>query len=217
VPRLHREILDVLLERIVDGRFPPGAMLPKETAIRDEFDVSRGTGREALRALEERRVAVVKHGRGATVQPPVEWNVLDPAVAGALARGRRRRAFLDEVSEFRTTLRVEAAGLAAERAGARERAAIAEAAARLAVAADGGVAAADRGGAGLDPAAAAADVWRLIAGAAGNRPLAATLRTLADIDAASFSADALDAYVRLVAAIDAEEPAAARDAARAAA
>jgi DNA-binding FadR family transcriptional regulator len=193
VPRLHREVLDALLERIVDGRYPPGAMLPKEEIIRDEFDVSRGTGREALRALEERRVAVVKHGRGATVQPQEEWNVLDPAVAGALARGRRRRAFLDEVAETRTALRAEAAGLAAERASARERAAIAAAAAQVA--------------SGGDPG----DVWRLVVAAAGNRPLAATLRTLAEIDAPD---DDAARAARLAAAIEAADPAAARAAAR---
>ena len=153
--RRHREILDTLLERIVDGRYPVGSLLPKEESISEEFDVSRGTGREALRALEERRVAVVRHGRGAIVQPPEAWNVLDPVVAAALSRGRRRRKFLEEVEELRGALRAEAAGLAAARATARQRETL---------------------GTGGD-----GDTWTLVVEAAQNRPLAAALRTLAEL------------------------------------
>ena len=182
--RRHREILDTLLQRIVDGQYPVGSLLPKEEAIRDEFDVSRGTGREALRALEERRVAVVRHGRGAIVQPPEAWNALDPAVAAALSRGRKRRRFLDEVEELRGALRAEAAGLAAERANARQREAI--------VAADGG------------------EVWTLVAEAAENRPLAAALRTLAELAPGDGSRDAAG----LAEAIAAGDVEAARAAAR---
>src|SRR5215208_3326557 len=97
--RRHREIVATLLERILDGTYPPGSALPKEEAVAEEFDVARGTAREALRALEERRVARVKHGRGATVLDPAEWNVLDREVAQALLRGRGRRKVLDELKE----------------------------------------------------------------------------------------------------------------------
>ena len=114
--RRHREILDALLDGIVTGRHPPGTLLPKEERIAAEFDVSRGTGREALRALEERRVAAVRHGRGATVLPADEWNTLDDAVAAALVRSRRRKAFVDEVTELRRLLEPAVAELAAERA-----------------------------------------------------------------------------------------------------
>ena len=193
--RRHREILDILLERIVDGQYAPGDLLPKEELLKAEFDVSRGTGREALRALEERRVAVVKHGWGATVQPPEEWNVLDPAVARALAAGRRRRAFLDELAESRALLQGELAALAAARAGARQRTAIA--------------AAADRAAAG--EADAARELWRLAALAAGNRPLAAMLRALSDAHEPAEAGGA--GYGQLGTAITEADPAAARAAA----
>lgn len=165
--RLHREIVDELLARIVDGDYAAGAMLPKEELVKTQFKVSRGTGREALRALEERRVVVVKHGRGATVRPAEEWNVLDAVVAQALAAGRRRRRFFGEVAELQAVLEPLVAGLAAERASDRQRAALRAAAERL-----GG------GGEGGDPAG---EIRGLIAAAAGNRPLASTLRALADV------------------------------------
>lgn len=129
----------------------------------DEFGISRGTVREALRALEERGVVVVTHGRGARVQPSEEWNVLDPIVAGAIAKGRHRRAFLAEVRLCRTILESEAAALAAERASDALRAELRVRATDL-----------DRG----DVADAAQRLRRLVAVAAGNRPLAATLQSL---------------------------------------
>ena len=183
----------------MDGRYAPGTLLPKEEAVSESFDVSRGTAREALRALEERRVARVKHGRGAIVQPPEEWNVLDPAVAASLSRGRRRRRFADEVGELRRLLHVAAAGLAAERATAPQRAAIEQASARMAQEAD--------------PALARRRLWTSVATAAGNRPLGATLRTLAELDAGAVERGAPDAYAELGAAIAGADVAAARAAA----
>jgi DNA-binding FadR family transcriptional regulator len=170
VARRHREILDALLDGIVTGRHPPGTLLPKEELIAAEFDVSRGTGREALRALEERRVAAVRHGRGATVLPADEWNTLDDAVAAALVRSRRRAAFVDEVTELRRLLEPAVAELAAERATASQRAALRAASGPL-------------------------EPRRLVALAAGNRPLAATLRALWAIRSPTIDADRVAAAV----------------------
>jgi DNA-binding FadR family transcriptional regulator len=195
VARLHREIVDALMNRIVDGRDAPGTRLPKEELLVEEFDVSRGTVREALRALEERRVAIVKHGRGATVQPPEEWNVLDGAVAGALVLGRRRRAFLREVAELRELLEPEAAALAAERASAAQRTAIRSAGEALAA---GGTARA---------------LWRLVAVATGNRPLASTLRALSDMHEPKLTAEAAGACRALATAVADGDADAARGAA----
>jgi DNA-binding FadR family transcriptional regulator len=200
VTRLHQEVLDVLLSRIVGGDYPAGALLPKEESIAEEFDVSRGTAREALRALEERRVAVVKHGRGARVQPAEEWNALDPIVARALAAGRTRRGFLREVEAYRLVLESEAAALAADHASADQRAAI-------------------RGhGEGLgqssDLARDVRQLRRQIAVASGNRPLAATLRALGEAVEPSLGKVDVGAYERLAAAVVDGNPAAAREAAQ---
>jgi len=194
-------VLDALLARIVGGEYPAGALLPKEEAIADEFDISRGTAREALRALEERRIAVVKHGRGARVQPAEEWNALDPIVARALATGRGRRRFLGEVAAYRLVLESEAAALAAGEASAAQREALRARAQELR----------DSG----DVRLVVRRLRREIAVASGNRPLAATLRALDEaIEPAAGKVD-LDAHERLARAVADGDAAAARAAAQA--
>jgi DNA-binding FadR family transcriptional regulator len=200
VTRLHQEVLDVLLERVVSGEYPTGALLPKEEALAQEFEVSRGTAREALRALEERRVAIVKHGRGARVQPPEEWNALDPTVARALTAGRTRRAYLREVAAYRLVLESEAAALAAQKASNDQRAAIRVRGEELRASGD-----VDR---------AVRHLRREIAVAAGNRPLAATLRALSDAVEPPVANGGVDAFEQLAAAVAAGDAAAARDAAQ---
>ena len=166
----------------------------------EEYKISRGTVREALRALEERGVVVVTHGRGARVQPPEEWNVLDPVVAGAMAKGRHRRAFLGEVRLYRTILESEAAALAAARASDEQRAELRVRAADL----DGGA----------EAARSAQRLRRLIAVASGNRPLAATLRALDTSVAPKLRAGEAQHCARLAIAVADGDPDAAREAAR---
>jgi DNA-binding FadR family transcriptional regulator len=200
VTRLHQAVLDVLLARVVSGEYPAGALLPKEESIAEEFEISRGTAREALRALEERRVAVVRHGRGARVQPPEEWNALDPIVARALAAGRTRRAFLREVDAYRVLLESEAAALAAAEASAGQLAAIRVLGQEL--------------GGSDDVAHAVRRLRRQIAVASGNRPLAATLRALGEaIDPSVVKVD-IGAYEKLATAVADGRVAAARKAAQ---
>jgi DNA-binding FadR family transcriptional regulator len=200
VTRLHEEVLDVLLSRIVNGEYQTGTLLPKEESIAEEFEVSRGTAREALRALEERRVAVVKHGRGARAQPAEEWNALDPIVARALAAGRTRRGFLREVESYRLLLESEAAALAADKARADQRAAIRVRGEEL--------------GESDDVARAVGRLRRAIAVASGNRPLAATLRALGEAVEPSLGQIDIGAYEQLATAVADGDVAAARAAAQ---
>lgn len=114
--RLHREVLAVLVAEIVDGSAAPGTWLPREVDLAARFGISRGIARECIRALEERHLVTVRHGRGAMVSPAADWNVLDIDVVTALLAGRDRWRVLGEYLECRRILEVEAAGLAAERA-----------------------------------------------------------------------------------------------------
>jgi DNA-binding FadR family transcriptional regulator len=158
VARLHREIVDSLLQQISAGEPAAGARLPKEEDLAARFKVSRGTAREAIRALEERRVATVKHGRGATVLDAAEWDVVDPVVASALLQGRGRAKLAAEVVECLRITEPELVALAAERATESERHAVA-------TAADGG-----EGGEGGEER-----LLHLVARAARNRPLASVV------------------------------------------
>lgn len=114
----------VLIGEIVIGAYPPGENLPREADLAQQFKVSRGVARECVRGLEERGLVVVKHGRGAAVTPPDEWDTFDPDVLEALLQGTQGAAVLSDYLECRRIVEVEAAGLAAERASESELAAL---------------------------------------------------------------------------------------------
>lgn len=116
--RLHRNLTRVLLADIVRGAFATGERLPTETELAQRFGVSRGVARECLRSLEERGVITVKHGSGATVRSSVEWDMLNPDVVSALLGSERGSGVLGDYLECRRLLEIEAAALAAERASA---------------------------------------------------------------------------------------------------
>ncbi len=105
---------------IVAGRLPPGAVLPREVALAERFDISRGVAREALRALEERGLVTVKHGSVTTVNEREAWDLFDVDVLAAALAGPDADRLLGEYLECRRIIETEAAGLAAERA-TRER------------------------------------------------------------------------------------------------
>jgi GntR family transcriptional repressor for pyruvate dehydrogenase complex len=121
----------VLVSDIVGGALPPGAALPRELDLANQFGVSRGVARECVRSLEERGLVSVKHGRGATVNHDELWNVFDPDILAALIAADQGAAILAEYLECRRVLEIEAAGLAAERATERDLAALSDAFARM--------------------------------------------------------------------------------------
>jgi DNA-binding transcriptional MocR family regulator len=78
--RKHRDAMRLLVAEIVSGGRAAGEMLPKQVDLATEFEVSRGVARETIRALEERGLISVRHGEGATVNEPGQWDVFDPDV-----------------------------------------------------------------------------------------------------------------------------------------
>ena len=67
---------------IAVGQLAPGAKLPPEAELAEMLGTSRGTVREAVRALVTTRVLDVRRGDGTYVDQPA---------TGAAARGHRRR------------------------------------------------------------------------------------------------------------------------------
>ncbi|NRQ32981.1 GntR family transcriptional regulator [Nonomuraea sp. NN258] len=57
-----------LRSRIEAGEYPPGSMMPSESALTAEFGVARGTVRQALAELEREGLVVSQMGRGRRVQ-----------------------------------------------------------------------------------------------------------------------------------------------------
>lgn len=114
--RKHVDVMRVITADIVAGTRPAGEMLPREVDLASEFGVSRGVARETIRALEERGLISVLHGRGATISDSSEWDVFDPDVLAATLKTSAGGKILGEYIECRRILEVEAAGIAAERA-----------------------------------------------------------------------------------------------------
>jgi DNA-binding FadR family transcriptional regulator len=114
--RLHRDVMRILITDIVTGTRSSGDKLPREVDLAEQFGVSRGVARETIRAMEERGLIAVKHGKGATVSGPDAWNVFDPDVLGVMLESERSVEILAQYLECRRILEVEAVGLAAERA-----------------------------------------------------------------------------------------------------
>jgi GntR family transcriptional repressor for pyruvate dehydrogenase complex len=166
---LHREVMLVLLGDITGGAVAEGGQLPTLSELAAQFGVSTGVIRECQRALAERGLVSVHHGRRALVRPSEDWDVFDPDVLAALVSGDRAAHVLAEYLESRRLLEVEAAGLAADRATP-------EAIQALSDAFDGMRAAAERarGNPAAEPLYQQADIdfHRAIIRAARNRPLA---------------------------------------------
>ncbi len=64
---LYRQTRDLLVQRIVDGVWAPGEVLPSETQLAAELGVSQGTVRKALDEMTAERLVVRRQGRGTFV------------------------------------------------------------------------------------------------------------------------------------------------------
>jgi GntR family transcriptional repressor for pyruvate dehydrogenase complex len=134
--RKHRDVMRVLVADIASGRRTAGEMLPREVDLAAEFEVSRGVARETIRALEERGLISVKHGKGATITEPSRWDVLDPDVLAATLESAHGAGVLGEYLECRRILEVDAAGIAATRRSDRDVKALSSALDRMATTAE---------------------------------------------------------------------------------
>ena len=110
--RLADEAMDAILNRIVDGTWRPGCALPPEPELAAILRVSRPTMREAVRALGERGVLRVVHGRGTYVEDIAAWTDL-PTMIDGLARTTPPRQLGEYLTQLRRMIEVGAAGLAA--------------------------------------------------------------------------------------------------------
>ncbi len=109
-PSLPAEIASRIAAEIASGRLAPGSQLPPEHVFTEQFGVSRATIREAVAALRSEGLIVPKQGLGTFV-----------------ASGPLRRTFrinpddlqsvedMLQLIELRSSVEVDAAGLAAER------------------------------------------------------------------------------------------------------
>jgi GntR family transcriptional regulator, transcriptional repressor for pyruvate dehydrogenase complex len=114
--RAYRRVFAELLDEIVAGRIGAGESLPKADDIALRHVCSPGAAREAIRALEERRLVEVHAGQGQTVLADDRWMMLDRDVAEATLLRTRDPQLLREAVEFLRVVETQAAMLAAARA-----------------------------------------------------------------------------------------------------
>lgn len=106
------QAIEMIRAMIVDGRLEPGDRLPPEQELAEQLGLSRGSLREAVRALAQIKVLDVRRGDGTYVRSLQPSDLLSGMVfALELVQARG----LDEVLEVRRLLFPPAAGLAAQR------------------------------------------------------------------------------------------------------
>ncbi|MGZ0152949.1 FadR/GntR family transcriptional regulator [Kribbella sp. WER1] len=122
--RLADLVVESVLDGVVSGSIPPGAALPPESALSEQFQVSRITVREAVKLLEAKGLVEVRRGVGAVVKDDSSWNLLDADVLASAVRNDANLSILDELVGVRIALESNLAGLAAENATDEDLAAI---------------------------------------------------------------------------------------------
>jgi len=110
--------------RILAGRYPPGTTIPIESALGEEFGVSRSVLREAVKLLAAKGLLDTRPKRGTRVRAESEWSHLDPELLAWRAELGVGAAFARHLAEVRRLFESEAAALAAERATPAQRSAI---------------------------------------------------------------------------------------------
>ena len=119
--RLHEQVLNALVERIVSGEFTAGDSLPSEAELCEVYNVSRSSVREALRVLAEKGLIEVRHGLGTRVNPIESWDFLDALVLNARRRCGGMTPIVRDALEAMEIIECEVAALAAARANVEDR------------------------------------------------------------------------------------------------
>lgn len=113
---LSQSVTDALLSRIREGELRPGDKLPTVVELMKSFGVGRNTIREAMQALVVMGLVEVRPRVGATVRAASGATAANALALSALLDDEG----LHDLYEFRKTVEVEAAVLAAERADGNE-------------------------------------------------------------------------------------------------
>lgn len=113
--RAFEDVVSQIQEAILEGRLKTGERLPGERQLRETFQVSRGTLREALRTLEQKKLIQIRTGaRGGAIVCPVGIQPVSESLDLLL---RYQKIDLKELADFRE----EVEGAVAERAARKAR------------------------------------------------------------------------------------------------
>ncbi len=116
--RIFQDVVDQIQEAIFSNKLNPGDFLPPERELRETFNVSRGTLREALRILEHKGLIEVRLGTGGgslVRQAGVEQ--LNESIAILIRSGDLS---VHDIGEFREGLEGRVAWLASQKADSND-------------------------------------------------------------------------------------------------
>lgn len=111
--RLHEEIVEQAMGRIVSGDWKAGSRLPPERELAEQLGVNRTTLREALHKLESMGLVDIRHGNGVFVRDYLESGSLELARHLLVAGGPAQEGALRNLQGLRRILVPEISALAA--------------------------------------------------------------------------------------------------------
>ena len=111
--KVFQDVVSQIQEAILDGRLKTGDVLPSERQLKDMFNISRGTLREALRVLEQKGLIEIKLGvGGGSVVKDLNADQVSEGLALLI---RSQKVSLNHLAEFREDVEGIVAARAAER------------------------------------------------------------------------------------------------------
>jgi GntR family transcriptional regulator, galactonate operon transcriptional repressor len=134
---LHGHVVDSLGRRIIEGEFPPGAVLDLEL-LEQQMSVSRTVMREAVKVLTTKGLLDARPRIGTFVRDRPNWNLLDADVMAWRGGGDPDPRLLSDLDEVRRIVEPWGARLAAERRSPDDVTALREALARMEASERGG-------------------------------------------------------------------------------
>ena len=98
---------------MLEGEYPPGALLPGEHELAERFDSSRSSIRESLKALAAKGMIEARKKAGTRVRPRADWQMLDRDLLGWRLEVGPERRFAEDLLSLREAIEPAAAAAAA--------------------------------------------------------------------------------------------------------
>jgi DNA-binding FadR family transcriptional regulator len=112
--RIFQDVVNQIQEAILEGKLKTGDILPSERELKETFNISRGTLREALRVLEQKGLIEIKLGiGGGSVVKALNTEQISESLALLI---RTQNVSLNHLAEFREGIEGIITARAAERA-----------------------------------------------------------------------------------------------------
>jgi len=116
--RVFQDVVEQIQDAILSGKLEPGTRLPAERELKDMFNTSRGTLREALRVLEQKGLIEIKLGvSGGAIVKRLDAEPITQSLALLIRSGEISP---QQLAEFRIKMEGGLAELATARATEEE-------------------------------------------------------------------------------------------------